>query len=106
MKIKSSKNISNNKKKMSSMSSNNSSGSSGSSLLSSLSHGVASGVGIGAGIEAVRQLGNVMSSSTTENKCEGVKELYSKLNCECENSDNKKVCKEIRDDIDKLCELI
>ena len=79
MKIKSSKIISNNKKKMSNMSSNNSSGSSGPSLLSSLSHGVASGVGIGAGIEAVRQLGNVMSSSTTENKCEGVKELYAGL---------------------------
>ena len=89
---------------MSSMSSNNSSGSSGSSLLSSLSHGVASGVGIGAGIEAVRQLGNVMSSSKSENKCDGVKELYSKLNCECEN--NNKLCTEIRDDIDKLCQLI
>ena len=98
------------KRKMSTKPSVNKQESKGPSLMGSLAHGAATGVGIGAGIEGVKQVSNAMFGDKPEEKsdkseeksdCEFLKKMFT---FKCDNSDdNKELCNQLFDKINLEC---
>jgi len=101
------------KRKMSSQTPEKKQESSGPSILRSLAHGAASGVGIGVGLEGVRQASNAIFSDKPEPAQEKPEPVQEKPNCEflyklfsmkCEKSDeDKEFCMKLYEKLEDKC---